>query len=127
MTKNPPSSTTNNSKTPQKNQISSLSSQSFLIQTKIIDFAPSDISALVDCGASSNFIDSALANARPDLLVPLSEPIPLELFDGRPSEDRLTHSVSTAVTFPDGTVQIIQFLVTKVHPLTPIVLGLAWL
>jgi hypothetical protein len=85
-------------------------------------------STLIDCGASRNFIDLRLAHSRPQFLIPLEAPIPLQLFDGAPSSaGDLTHQVITPILFIDGTIHKVSFLVTRLHPSTSIVLGLPWL
>src|SRR6266481_1240918 len=58
----------------------------------------------------------------------LAQPITLSLFNGKPAMSRFIHqSVSTTVQFSDKSTQELDLLVTKLHPLAPIVLGLPWL
>src|SRR5882672_3126266 len=59
---------------------------------------------------------------------PLDHPISLCLFNGKPVTAGFIHeSVNTSVTFTDGSTQNLSLLVTKLHPLAPMVFGLPWL
>ena len=62
----------------------------------------------------------------PNLLVTLEQPLPLQYFDGSSTSSDITHYILADTKFPDNTIQSIKFLVTKTHPLTPVVLGLNW-
>ncbi|TDL18542.1 hypothetical protein BD410DRAFT_683929, partial [Rickenella mellea] len=82
--------------------------------------------ALIDSGASDNFVSSFAVKNTP--LDPLPSPITLRLLDGGITRaGSITHSFSTTLTFPKGEKRIIRFLVTDLHPSAPIVLGLSWL
>ena len=74
-----------------------------------------------------NFVDYSLTKAHPNLLIPLERSLPLQYFDGSCSGSNITHYVLANMKFPDNTIQSLKFLVTKTHPLTPVVLGLDWL
>jgi hypothetical protein len=55
-------------------------------------------------------------------------PIALCLFDGKPATSGFIHEyLVTNLTFGDSSLQDISLLVTKLHPLASIVLGLLWL
>src|SRR5882672_6842060 len=84
--------------------------------------------ALIDSGATSNFLDSSLANLPLFVTEPLDHPIALCLFDGKPVTAGFIHeSVTTSVAFTDGSTQNLSLLVTKLHPSAPLVFGLPWL
>src|SRR6266481_1472970 len=107
--------------------LTSQSETSFLVLT-CIPGIPDSISTLIDSGATSNFIDSSLAEM--SIFVPsvLAQPIALSLFDGKPAMSGFIHqSVPTTVQFSDESTQELDLLVTKLHPSAPIVLGLPWL
>ncbi|KAJ3767479.1 hypothetical protein FB446DRAFT_820249 [Lentinula raphanica] len=58
----------------------------------------------------------------------LTRPIPLRLFDGElTSAGSITHKLAKKVTFEDGTTHLVEFLITKLHPSAPVVLGMPWL
>jgi len=100
----------------------------FYYKNKNAWFLDSLISALVDSGASSNFIDSAFLSTL--ALTPSQLPIPikLSLFDGEPtSHGLITHSISTNLLFPPSSFQVVDLLVMTLHPSASIVLGLPWL
>ena len=83
---------------------------------------------LIDSGASRPFVDFSIAEKHPENLTPLEQPIGLDLFDGKPSSaGRITHSYRDTISFDDGTIHLVEFLVTRLHPAAPIVLGLSWL
>lgn len=82
--------------------------------------------ALVDSGASDNFIDPSLISIRD--AEPLDHPIALELFDGsETTTGAITHCIYIPVFFSSGLQQLIRFLITPLHPASKIVLGLPWL
>jgi len=86
------------------------------------------VSALINLGATSNFLDLSLAALPPFVLEPLDHPIALCLFDGKPATAGFIHeSVNLSVSFADHLTQSLSLLVMKLHPSVPIVLGLPWL
>ena len=83
---------------------------------------------LIDSGASRPFIDTSIAEKHPENTMELDSPLRLELFDGQPSSaGEITHLYRDTISFEDGTIQMVTFYVTKLHPTAPIVLGLSWL
>src|SRR5882724_2356508 len=107
--------------------LTSHSEVSFLISLTLPGL-PDPVSALIDSGATSNFLDSSLAISPPFVLEPLDCQIALCLFDGKPVTAGFIHeSVNTSVLFADCSTQSLSLLVTKLHPSAPIVLGLPWL
>src|SRR5882672_6900074 len=100
---------------------------SFLVLVQIPGF-PDPVSALIDSSATSNFLDSSLADSPLFVTEPLDLPITLCLFDGKPVTAGFIHeSVTTSVAFTDGSTQNVSLLVTKLHPSAPMVFGLPWL
>src|SRR5882724_5473431 len=100
---------------------------SFLISLSLPGLS-NPVSALIDLGATSNFLDSSLATSPPFVLEPLDCLITLYLFDGKPANAGFIHeSVNISVSFADHSTQSLSLLVTKLHPSTPIILGLPWL
>ena len=86
------------------------------------------VSALIDLGATSNFLDLSLAASPTFVLEPLDHPIALCLFDGKPVTAGFIHeSVNIAVLFADHSTQSLSLLVMKLHLSAPIMLGLPWL
>src|SRR5882724_8162333 len=82
------------------------------------------VSALIDSGATSNFLDSSLAASPPFVLELLDHPIALCLFDGKPATAGFIHeSVNISVSFADHLTQCLSLLVMKLHLSTLIVLG----
>src|SRR5882724_8726144 len=63
---------------------------SFLISLQLPGL-PDLVSALIDSGATSNFLDSSLAALPPFVLEPLDHPIALCLFDGKPATAGFIH------------------------------------
>src|SRR5882724_9043045 len=89
---------------------------------------PDPVSALIDSGATSNFLGLSLDASPPFVLEPLDCPIALCLFDGKPVTAGFIHeSVNISVSFADHSTQSLSLLVTKLHPSALIVLGLPWL
>ena len=83
---------------------------------------------LIDSGATRSFVDKSIAEKFPQNVTTLETPIPLELFDGQPtSAGEITKSFKDSISFADGTIQTVEFLVTRLHPTAPVVLGLPWL
>ena len=107
--------------------LTSHSEVSFLVLIQIPG-RPDPVSALIDSSAISNFLDSSLADLPFFVTKPLDRPIALCLFNGKPVTAGFIHeSVTTSVAFTDGSTQILSLLVTKLHPLAPMVFGLPWL
>src|SRR5882724_1553712 len=107
--------------------LTSHSEVSFLISLTLSGLSD-PVSALIDSGATSNFLDSSLAALATFVLEPLDRPIALCLFDGKPATAGFIHeSVNTSISFADHSTQSISLLVMKLHPSAPIVLGLPWL
>ena len=108
-------------------RISSPSENSFILRIRF----PGEttyINALIDSGASVNFIDLALASKYPSLHCLLQLPIDLELFDGElTSGGTITHDLTTPILYPNGVQHTVTFHETKLHRSNPIVLGLKWL
>ena len=83
---------------------------------------------LIDSGATRSFVDRSMAEKFPQNVTELDQPIPLELFDGQPtSAGEITKSFKDTISFANGTIQTVEFLVTRLHPTAPIVLRLPWL
>src|SRR5882724_9768150 len=107
--------------------LTSHSEVSFLIPLTLPGLSD-PVSALIDSGATSNFLDSSLATSPPFVLEPLDHPIALCLFDGKPATAGFIHeSVNTSISFADHSTQSLSLLVMKLHLSTLIVLGLPWL
>jgi len=86
------------------------------------------INALIDSGASVNFIDLALASKHPLLRRLLQKPIDLEHFDGKlTSGGSITHDLTTPILYANGVQHTVTFHKTKLHHSNPILLGLKWL
>ena len=91
-------------------------------------FCDSPIPTLVDSGASSNFIDSTFLSKLALALSRLPIPIKPDLFDGEPtSHGLITHSVSSNLLFSPNCFQVVDLLVTTLHPSASVVLSLPWL
>src|SRR5882724_10897167 len=89
---------------------------------------PDPVSALIDSGATSNFLGLSLDTSPPFVLEPLDCPIALCLFDGKPTTAGFIHeSVNISVLFADHLTQSLSLLVTRLHQSALIVLGLPWL
>src|SRR5882672_6649421 len=100
---------------------------SFLVLV-LIPSLPDPVLALIDSGATSNFLNSSLADSPLFVMEPLDCPIALCLFDGKPVTAGFIHeSVTTSVAFTDSSMQNLSLLVTKLHPSAPMVFGLPWL
>src|SRR5882724_4511618 len=107
--------------------ITSHSEVSFLISLTLPGLSD-PVPALIDSGATSNFLDSSLATLPTFVLEPLDRPITLCLFDGEPATAGFIHeSVNITVSFADCSTQSLSLLVTKLHPSALIILGLQWL
>ena len=108
---------------------SSLHSQShssFLVSVSSHVLSPASFSALLDCGASDNFIDASFAPLH--LTHALPAPIALYLFDGSATPAGvITHAITVPITVSGFNTRDVTFYLTKLHPLTKMVLGLSWL
>src|SRR5882672_897498 len=107
--------------------LTSHSEVSFLVLVQIPGL-PDPVLALIDSGATSNFLDSSLADLPLFVTEPLDLLITLCLFYGKPATAGFIHeSVTTSVAFTDGSTQDLSLLVTKLHPSASMVFGLPWL
>ena len=107
--------------------LNSQSEVSFLIPLRIPGI-PDPITALIDSGATSSFINLSLASLSIFVPTVLAQPIALCLFDSKPAMSGFIHqSISTPVQFSDDSSQTLNLLVTRLHPSAPVVLGLPWL
>src|SRR6266481_3865749 len=107
--------------------LNSQSEVSFLIPLQIPSI-PNPITALIDSGATSSFIDSSLASLPIFVPTAFAQPITLCLFDSKPATlGFIPQSISTPVQFSDNSSQTLNLLVTQLHPSVPVVLGLPWL
>src|SRR5882724_9444035 len=85
--------------------LTSHSEVSFLISLALPGL-PDLVSALIDSGATSNFLDSYLAASPTFVLEPMDRPIALCLFDGKPATTGFIHeSVNISVSFADCSTQ----------------------
>jgi hypothetical protein len=108
--------------------ISSVSVRSFLLHISLPHDPSRFFNALIDSGATENFISTSLSLQLSQSRQCLPTPIPLELFDGEPtSSGDITHANHTMITFANGLPFPIRLYETKLHPAGPIVLGLPWL
>ena len=107
--------------------LTSQSEMSFWVSLQIPGI-PNLIPTLIDSGATLNFIDSTLATMSIFVPAVLAQPIALCLFDSKPATSGFIHQlISTTVHFSDESHQDLDLLVTKLHPLVPIILSLPWL
>jgi hypothetical protein len=108
--------------------VSSISVRSFLLRISLPHDPSRFFNALIDSGATENFISTSLSLQLSQSRQRLPAPIPLELFDGEPtSSGDITHANHTTITFANGIPFPIRLYETKLHPAGPIVLGLPWL
>ena len=83
---------------------------------------------LIDSGATHSFIDKCLTEKFPQNILDLDIPIPLKLFDEQPtSAGDITSTFKDTISFADSSIQTVKFLITQLHPMAPVVLGLPWL
>src|SRR5882724_8986496 len=95
--------------------LTSHSEVSFLISLTLSGLSD-PVSALINLGATSNFLDLSLAATPTFVLEPLDHPITLCLLDGKPATARFIHeSVNISVLFADHSTQSLSLLVTKLH------------
>src|SRR5882724_94855 len=107
--------------------LTSHSEVSFLISLHLPGLS-NPVSALIDSGATLNFLDLSLATSPPFVLEPLDCLITLCLFNGKPATAGFIHeSVNISVSFADHSTQSLPLLVMKLHPSAQIILGLPWL
>ena len=82
----------------------------------------------MDSGASDNFIDESILSSLECTITTLPTPIRLELFDGEStSSGPITQSATIELSPDQQKPQFITFLITKLHPSAPMVLGMPWL
>lgn len=85
---------------------------------------PTNISALVDTGATDSFVGSDFAVKHSLPLIKLPQPINLTLFDGKPANSGpVTHFVNIEFDSAVSGPAELPFLVTKLPSEQPIVLG----
>ena len=107
--------------------LTSQSEVSFLVLIQI-PCLPDPVSALIDSGAPSNFLDLSLEAFPVFVLEPLDCPVTLYLFNGKPVTVGFIHeSVNLSVIFADSSTQNPPLLVMKLHPSALMVFGLPWL
>ena len=107
---------------------STFSQQAFFIDLQLPLLTTKTTRALIDSGASDNFIDPSIISVPPHLIQNLPQPITLQLFDGSTATSgQISQFISIPVTFPRGEVQHLDFFFTTLHPHSPIVLGFSWL
>ena len=107
--------------------LTSHSEVSFLISLHLPGLSD-PVSALIDSGSTSTFLDPSLASSPTFVLEPLDHLIALCLFDGKPVTVGFIHeSVHISVSFADHLTQSLSLLVMKLHPSAPIDFGLPWL
>lgn len=86
-----------------------------------------DSFALVDSGATANFVDKAHCDQHGLTLIPKSDPVPLFVIDGRPiASGFITHSVLLPAKILGDTFSTLEFEVTSLGSY-PFVLGMPWL
>ena len=103
-----------------------MSNSSFLVSVSVPQLSMTPYPTLIDCGASDNFINVLIAPLH--MLRALREPISLHLFDGSPTPSGfISHAVTLDITVPGFPPKEVLFYLTKLHPLTKLVLGLSWL
>jgi len=85
--------------------LTSHSEVSFLVSLQIPGIS-NPVSALIDSGATLNFLDLSLATFPTFVLEPLDHPVALCLFNGKPVMAGFIHeSVNLSVTFNDNSNQ----------------------
>ncbi|GAA5907915.1 hypothetical protein JCM5296_006131 [Sporobolomyces johnsonii] len=82
--------------------------------------------AMVDTGSQGNLIDENYARALRLPLLPRSVPVPIEAFDGRPSDRDLTHYTAAVQLQIGAHVELIELNVARVAHY-PIILGTSWI
>ena len=107
--------------------LNSHSQTSFIINVQLSGHQD-PISALINLGATFNFIDSSFIFTFKFPYTPLVFPIFLCLFDGKLATSGFIHEyMETIITFSESSSQTLSLLVTELHPSAPIVLRLLWL
>ena len=87
-----------------------------------------NIRALVDSGASDNFMDIHFTIDNGYILQNLQNPLRLTLFDGSAASHSLIHQSTTLdIEFPCGTRHSVRFLLTPLDRSASVVLGFTWL
>ena len=97
------------------------------VALNIPDLNNLSMTALIDSGASDNFIDSSLVAQKNIKTQLLPHPIRLRLFDGNVTSSGLITHIYTTEVILQGKKQKIPLLVTKLHPSCKVVLGFKWL
>src|SRR5882724_8046863 len=94
----------------------SYSEVSFLVSLQIPGLSD-PVSALINSGATSNFLDSSLATSPNFVLDPMDLSITLCLLYGKPVTAGFIHeSVNLSISFADHLTQTLSLLVMKLHP-----------
>src|SRR5882724_9160226 len=89
--------------------LTSHSEVSFLISFRLPGLS-NPVSALIDLGATLNFLDSSLAASPPFVLEPLDFPIALCLFNSKPVTVGFIHeSVNISILFADHLTQTLSW------------------
>ena len=88
---------------------------------------PISVNALIDCGASGNFVDPVLLDHHHLTTIPHPTPIQVELIDGSaPSAGPITHFYTGLLRCLGSHTETLQFDVTRLAHF-PMVLGYPWL
>src|ERR1700738_1539447 len=107
--------------------ISSESPTSFIVKVPLPSLSSFSFDVLIDCGASKSFIDHSITDTHANLKTPIFPLLPIKYFNGTVGAQQITHMLTTPLVFPDRTELSEQLLIMKMHPATPIMLGLSWL
>src|SRR5260370_18602559 len=99
----------------------SLSSDSFILSlTSALTHGP--LQALLNSGSSHSFVDKVFVCCNKLTLTYLTEPIPLQLFDGSSSSSIISKTLMP-ITMPTGETHDVEFFVTKLDKGYSVVLG----
>src|SRR5260370_30161139 len=102
-----------------------LSPNSFILSlTSALTRGP--FQALLDSGSSHSFVDEIFAQCNKFTLVYLTEPIPLQLFDGS-SMTSVVCKTRVPITMPTGETHEVEFFIMKLDKGYSVVLGYDWL
>ena len=99
----------------------------FSIQLLQYPLSPITVVALVDCGASGNFVDPSLLANHNLITQPHPQPIPVELIDGSPpAPGPITCYYDAKVRCPGDHTETLHLDVTRLAHYS-VVLGFPWL